>query len=112
VSDQLHTQAALASSPRKMDLPYNSSLNTVQHATIEEAVSSVDPTDAPVDWQDSDHVICVSVGPCPFRSYISNTDRIRSRQLRVVVVVVVVVVVPEACKQENSSKLEEYSSYE
>jgi hypothetical protein len=27
-------------------LPGNSSLNTVQHATIEEAVSSVDSTDA------------------------------------------------------------------
>jgi hypothetical protein len=39
-------------------LPGNSSVNTVQHATIEEAVFSVDPTDAPIDWLDSDHVIC------------------------------------------------------
>jgi hypothetical protein len=30
-------------------LPGNSSVNTVQHATIEEAVFSVDPTDAPID---------------------------------------------------------------
>jgi hypothetical protein len=37
----------------------NSSVNTVQHATIEEVVFSVDPTDAPIDWLDSDHVICV-----------------------------------------------------
>jgi hypothetical protein len=39
-------------------LPGNSSVNTLQH-TIEEAVFSVHPTDAPVDWLDSDHVICV-----------------------------------------------------
>jgi hypothetical protein len=41
------------------ELPGNISANTVQHATIEEAVFSVDPTDAPIDWLDSDHVICV-----------------------------------------------------
>jgi hypothetical protein len=40
-------------------LPGNSSVNTVQHATIEEAVFSVDSTDAPIDWLDSVHVICV-----------------------------------------------------
>jgi hypothetical protein len=40
-------------------LPGNSSVNTVQHATIEEAVFSVDPTDAPIDWLDSDHVMCL-----------------------------------------------------
>jgi hypothetical protein len=40
-------------------LPGNSSVNTVQHATIKEPGFSVDPTDAPVDWLDSDHVICV-----------------------------------------------------
>jgi hypothetical protein len=39
-------------------LPGNSSVNTVQNAT-EEAVFSVDPTDAPIDWLDSDNVICV-----------------------------------------------------
>jgi hypothetical protein len=37
-------------------LPGNSSVNTVQHATIEEAVFSADPTDAPIDWLDSGHV--------------------------------------------------------
>jgi hypothetical protein len=31
----------------------------VQHATIEEAMSSVDLTNAPIDWLDSDHVTCV-----------------------------------------------------
>jgi hypothetical protein len=31
-------------------LPGNSSVNTVQHATVEEAVFSVDPTDVPIDW--------------------------------------------------------------
>jgi hypothetical protein len=35
----------------------NSSVNTVQHATIEEAVFSVDATEAPIDWLDSDHMI-------------------------------------------------------
>jgi hypothetical protein len=40
-------------------LPGNSSVNTVQHATIEEAMFSVDPTDAPVDCLDSDHVIYI-----------------------------------------------------
>jgi hypothetical protein len=40
-------------------LPGNSSVNTVQHATIEEAVFSADPTDAPIDWLDSDHVVCL-----------------------------------------------------
>jgi hypothetical protein len=28
-------------------------------ATIEEAVFSVDPTHAPIDWLDSDHVMCL-----------------------------------------------------
>jgi hypothetical protein len=40
-------------------LPGNSSVNTVQHATIEEAVFSVHPTNGPTDWLDSDHVICL-----------------------------------------------------
>jgi hypothetical protein len=43
-------------------MPGNSSVNIVQHATIEEAVFSVDPTDEPVDWLDSDHVIHVYCG--------------------------------------------------
>jgi hypothetical protein len=40
-------------------LPGNSSVNAVQHATIEDAVFPVDPTDASIEWLDSDHVICV-----------------------------------------------------
>jgi hypothetical protein len=40
-------------------LPGNSSVNMVQHATIEESVFSVVPTDTPMDWLDGDHVICV-----------------------------------------------------
>jgi hypothetical protein len=43
-----------------------------------------------------------TVGPCPFRAYISKRDRIRSGQLRVTVAA-------GARKQEDSSKLEEYS---
>jgi hypothetical protein len=34
-------------------------VNTVQQATIDEAVFPADPTDAPIDWVDSGHVICV-----------------------------------------------------
>jgi hypothetical protein len=37
-----------------------SSVNMVQHTTKEEAVFSVEPNDAPIDWMDSDHVIYVS----------------------------------------------------
>jgi hypothetical protein len=37
----------------------NISVNRVEHSTIEEAVFSVDPTDAPIDWLDSGHVIYV-----------------------------------------------------
>jgi hypothetical protein len=40
-------------------LPGNSSVITIQHAIIEEAVFSVDPTYMPIDSLDSDHVICV-----------------------------------------------------
>jgi hypothetical protein len=40
-------------------LPGNSSVNTVQHATTEKVMFSVDPTDAPLDRLDSDCVICV-----------------------------------------------------
>jgi hypothetical protein len=40
-------------------VPGNSPVNKVQNATIEEAVFSVDPIDAPIDWLDSDHVIFV-----------------------------------------------------
>jgi hypothetical protein len=38
-------------------LPGNSSVNMVQHAPIEDAVFSVDPTNEPVDWLDSNQVI-------------------------------------------------------
>jgi hypothetical protein len=34
-------------------------VSTVQDLTIDEAVFSVDLTDAPIDWLDGDHVICV-----------------------------------------------------
>jgi hypothetical protein len=34
-------------------LPGNSSVNMVQHATIEEAVFPIDVTDAQIDWLDS-----------------------------------------------------------
>jgi hypothetical protein len=40
-------------------LPGNSSVNTVQRATIGEAVFSVDRSDAPIDWLDSHHVVWV-----------------------------------------------------
>jgi hypothetical protein len=40
-------------------LPGNSSVNMVQQAKIEEVVFSVDPTNAPINWLDSDHVTCV-----------------------------------------------------
>jgi hypothetical protein len=40
-------------------LPGNSSVNTVQHTTTEEAVFSLDKTDMPIDWLDNYHVICV-----------------------------------------------------
>jgi hypothetical protein len=40
-------------------LPGSSSVHMAQHATIEEAMFSVDLTDVLVDWPDSDHVICV-----------------------------------------------------
>jgi hypothetical protein len=49
-------------------LPGNSSVNTVQHTPIEEAVFSVDPTDAPIEWLNRDHMICVSCYACPFLS--------------------------------------------
>jgi hypothetical protein len=40
-------------------LPGNSCVNTAQHATVQEAVFSVDPTDATIEWLDIDHVICL-----------------------------------------------------
>jgi hypothetical protein len=66
--------SATAYMPSHNALPGSSSVNTVQHATIVESVSavksrnsrnrphdvfSVDPTDAPVYWLDSDHMTCV-----------------------------------------------------
>jgi hypothetical protein len=56
-------------------LPGNSSVNMVQHTTIEETVFSVDPTNAHIDWLDSDDMIYrFTVGRCPFSSYISKSD--------------------------------------
>jgi hypothetical protein len=40
-------------------LPGNSSVNTAQYATIQKAMSSVEPTDAPTGFPDSGHVIYV-----------------------------------------------------
>jgi hypothetical protein len=63
-------------------LPGVSSVNTVQQATIEEAVFSVDPTRQYTGW-----IVIMwyvfTVDACPFRSYISKSNRICSRQLRV-----------------------------
>jgi hypothetical protein len=39
---------------------------------------SVDPTDAPIDWLDSNHVICVYCS-----AVVEVSDRIRSGHLRV-----------------------------
>jgi hypothetical protein len=52
-------------------------VNMVQHATIEEAVFSVDPTDAPTDWLDRNRVIYVY---CRSMSvpWVYKSDRIRS----------------------------------
>jgi hypothetical protein len=36
------------------------SVNMAKHATIGEAAFSVDPTNVPVDWLVSGHVICVN----------------------------------------------------
>jgi hypothetical protein len=56
-------------------LPGNCSVNMVQHATIEEAVFSIEPADAPIDWLDNDHVICVcTAAPCLFLDYISEQN--------------------------------------
>jgi hypothetical protein len=38
-------------------LPGNSSVEMVQHTTIEVAVFSVDVTNVQIDWLDSDHLI-------------------------------------------------------
>jgi hypothetical protein len=43
-------------------LPDNSSVNTVQHTTIEEAVFSSDPTDAPMNWLNRAIVRLVELG--------------------------------------------------
>jgi hypothetical protein len=39
-------------------LPSNSSVNSSQHATLEEAVISLVLTDVPVDWVVSDYMMC------------------------------------------------------
>jgi ssDNA-binding Zn-finger/Zn-ribbon topoisomerase 1 len=58
-------------------------------------VFSVDPTNAPIDWLNSGHMICVSCDACPFCSYISKSDRSHSRQLQVVAAAA------EACEQAS-----------
>jgi hypothetical protein len=60
----------------------NSSVNMIQH---EEAVFSVHPNDAPIDWLDSNHVICVY---CRSMSipWLYKSNRIRSGKLQVVIV--------------------------
>jgi hypothetical protein len=76
------------------ELPGKSSVNTAQLATIKEAVFSVDPTDTPIDWLDSDHVIyvyCRSMFvPRLYKKEWQNSFMIVTR------------------KPEDSSKLEEY----
>jgi hypothetical protein len=47
----------------------NCSVNTAQLATVVEAVFSVDPTGAPIEWLDIDHVICVYCRPMSVRVY-------------------------------------------
>jgi hypothetical protein len=82
-------------------LPGNSSLNTVQHATIEEAVFSVDPTNAPVDWLNSDHVIrvyCMSMSVPQLYKWQNLFEAVMSYEW---------VIVAEA-REQASIKLEEY----
>jgi hypothetical protein len=43
------------------------------YATFEEAVFSVDLTNTPMDWLDSDHMTCVSCDACLFLGYIRKT---------------------------------------
>jgi hypothetical protein len=62
-------------------LPGNSSLNTVQHATIEEAMFSRDPIDATINWLDSDHMICVCCRSMFSPWLYKLSDRICSGQL-------------------------------
>jgi hypothetical protein len=89
---QIHTVTDLINA-----LPGSSSVNMVQHATVEEAVFSMSmvtshnsrlqsrnvfstvPTNVPIDWLDRDHVIWVSCDVCPFCGYVSKS----SGQLRV-----------------------------
>jgi hypothetical protein len=68
----VHTVTGLISA-----LPGNISVNTVQHITIEEAVFSEDPTDAPINWTTITWYM-FTVGPCPFRGYVGKSDRISS----------------------------------
>jgi hypothetical protein len=79
----------------------------VQHAKIEEVVFSVDPTDGPKTGWIGITWYVFTVGPCPFCGYISKWQNsftaVTSYEW---------VVAAEARKQEDSSKLEEYSSYE
>jgi hypothetical protein len=61
-------------------LPGNSSVNAVQHAIKEKVVFSVDPTDVPIDWLDSDHMICIYCKSLSVpRLYNKSSERIRTR---------------------------------
>jgi hypothetical protein len=53
-------------------LPGNSSVNMVQHTTIGEAVFSADTIDMPIDWLDSNHMICVDCRSMSISGYISK----------------------------------------
>jgi hypothetical protein len=57
-------------SPAPADARQQLCIKTVQHATVEEVMFSVDPTDAPIHWLDSDHMIGVSCDACPFHGYV------------------------------------------
>jgi hypothetical protein len=56
----------------------DSRVNMVQHETIEEDMFSVNPTDAPIDWI---AIACYvfTVGPCPFRGYITRAASCKFR---------------------------------
>jgi hypothetical protein len=83
------------------ELPGNSSVNTVKHGRVEEALFSVDPTDAPVDCLDNDHVIYIYCRSLSVRGlYKKGTEFVQgSYELRVIVTA-------EARRLEDSSKVE------
>jgi hypothetical protein len=63
-------------------LPGNCSVNSVQHATIVEAVFSVDPTDALIYRLNSDHVTCVySISMSVPRLYNESSELLSSERI-------------------------------